>query len=105
MKTLFFRFTLLFTCIGLLFTSLAAGAPAAGKVYRAEDPESLLLNVAVVSDLHAANSLTHDRNQTLTRLFAGVARTPVPLDALVVNGVTSTAISLNPANARKPRKS
>lgn len=86
MKTLFFRFTLLFTCIGLLFTSLAAGAPHAGKRYQAEDSDAILLNVAVVSDLHAANELTHERNEVLTRLFAGVARTPVPLDAVVIPG-------------------
>ena len=86
MKTFLFRFTLLFTCIGLLFTSLAAGANSAGSAFKAEDPDAVLLNAVIVSDLHAANALSHDRNKALTRLFAGIDKSKTPPDALVLPG-------------------
>ena len=58
----------------------------AGSAYTADDEERVLLNVAVVSDLHTNGWTLHERNVNLLKLFRGIAKSSTPLDALVLPG-------------------
>ncbi len=86
MKLFFMRFTVFFTALLLTMLCLFNGSDKAGSAYEAADADAVRLNVAVVSDLHAASELKHDRSVVLARLFAGVAKSETPLDALVLPG-------------------
>ena len=92
MQTLFLRiFSVLLSAI-LSFMGTYNHVSDAGKAYGPEDPDGVLLNVAVVSDLHTNGWTTHTRNVTLLKLFHGVAKSETPLDALVMPGdLTETA--------------
>ena len=92
MKAVFSRFTLFFTAIILAFTCLFHGADRAGSAYQAEDPDSVKMYAAVVSDLHAVDKLNRDNNLVLEKLFAGVAKSETPLNAIVMPGdITNNA--------------
>ena len=70
----------------LAFVCLTNGADRAGAAYSAQAPDDVLMNAAVVSDLHASNSATHERNVKLEHLFAGIAKSQTRLNALVLPG-------------------
>ena len=82
MKTLFTRFALSFTSIILAFTCLFHGADRAGSAYQAEEPDKVLMNAVVVSDLHAVDKLNRDNNLVLEKLFAGVAKSETALELM-----------------------
>ncbi len=64
----------------------------AGSPFSPEDAEHVLLNAAVVSDLHTNGWPTHTRNVRLLKLFNGLSKSTAPIDALVFPGdLTETA--------------
>ena len=91
MKLFFSRFLLLFTSTLLALVCLFNGADRAGVPYQAEDPANVRLNVAVVSDLHAGESVRDDQNVALEKTFAGIAKSETKLDALVLPGDLANA--------------
>ena len=97
MNLFFSRFLLLFTSILLMLVCLFNGTDRAGAPYQAEDPANVRLNVAVVSDLHAAGNVRDDRNIALEKTFAGIAKSETKLDALVLPGDLSGDDTLNSA--------
>lgn len=62
------------------------GSYGAGSAYNAKVPESISLNVAVVSDLHAAGNLNRRASLVLAKLFNGISKSTDTLDAIVIPG-------------------
>lgn len=92
MEKLFFRILAFFLSAVLSFLGVQFRVKDAGSPFKPEDADSLLLNVAVVSDLHTNGWTPHERNIKLMKLFCGVSKSETPLDALVFSGdLTETA--------------
>ena len=99
MQTLFLRFLSFLLAFILPFMGAVHHVKDAGCPYAAEDKDSVLLNVAVASDLHTNSMTTHGHNVKLMRLFSGIAKSETPLDALVFPGdLTETAQTMEYAN-------
>ncbi|MBQ6065221.1 MAG: metallophosphoesterase [Clostridia bacterium] len=86
MKESYFHFLVLFNTILLAFTCLFQGTDKTGAAYSAKEPDKVLMNAVIVSDTHASDTLRHDNNKTLTKLFAGIGKSRTQLDAIVIPG-------------------
>ena len=86
MKTFFMRFTVLFTMIALAFICTFNGYDKAGSAYKAQDPDTVLMDAAVVADLHTRSAINRDENAVLTKLFSGISKSETKLNALVFAG-------------------
>ena len=93
MQIFFTRMLSVLLSLVLSFMGLQNHVKDAGNPYSPADEEhALLLNAAVVSDLHTNGWTTHERNVNLLKLFNGVAKSTAPLDAIVLPGdLTETA--------------
>ena len=92
MRLFFMRFTAFFTMIALAFICTFRGLDKAGSAYSAEDPDTVLMNAAVLADLHTKSRIGRDDNIVLTKLFSGVAKSETKLNALVFAGdITNNA--------------
>ena len=92
MKDFFSRFILFFTSITLAFICLFHGVDRAGSAFHAKDPDGIKMNAVVVSDLHAADKLTNDRDIILAKLFSGITKSETKLDAIALPGdITNNA--------------
>ena len=71
----------------------------AGSPYAPADKDGVLLNAAVVSDLHTNGMTTHGHNVKLMKLFSAISKSETPLDAIVFPGdLTETAQTMEYAN-------
>lgn len=61
------------------------------KSYAPAESESVLLNVALISDTHSDSSYFHERSRILRRVFCGISRTDSLPDAVVIAGDVSNA--------------
>ena len=86
MKTFFMRFTVLFTMIALAFICTFNGYDKAGSAYSAQDSDAVLMDAAVVADLHTRSAINRDENAVLTKLFSGISKSETKLNALVFAG-------------------
>lgn len=86
MKTVFSRFLLFFTSVILALTCLFTGADRAGSAYEAQKPDEILMNAVIVSDTHTSDTVRHQNNKTLAKLFAGIGKSKTKLDAVVIPG-------------------
>lgn len=92
MEKLYMRILAFFLSAVLSFMGTQNHVKDAGSPFKPEDAEQVLLNVAVVSDLHTNGWTPHAHNVKLMRLLCGVSKSETPLDALVVPGdLTETA--------------
>lgn len=92
MQKLFIRILSFFLSAVLSVMGVVNHVKDAGSPYDVEDKEGILLNVAVVSDLHTNGWAPHQNNVKLLRLLSGVSKSETPLDALVMPGdITETA--------------
>ena len=93
MKGAYFRFLVLFQSMLLAFVCVTNGAVQAGSSYSAQAPDTVLLNAVIVSDTHASDTLRHDNNKTLTKLFAGIGKSRTEPDAVIIPGdLTQSAL-------------
>lgn len=94
MQAFFIRFLSVLFSVILSLTGTVNRVADAGSAYAPEDADSVLLNVAVVSDLHTNRTVTHRHNVKLMQLLSGVSKSEAPIDALVMPGdLTETAQS------------
>ncbi len=99
MQAILLRFLSLLVAFLLPFMGAVNHTGDAGKPYAAEDKDGVLLNAAVVSDLHTNRLTTHGHNVNLMKLFSGISKSETPLDALVFPGdLTETAQAMEYAN-------
>lgn len=76
----------LLTAALYLFVGGINGVMFAGKRYAPENAEALLLNAVLTADIHVDSDPLHPRNVWLMKLLRGIARSDVPVDALVLAG-------------------
>ncbi|MCR5042360.1 MAG: metallophosphoesterase [Clostridia bacterium] len=92
MKLFFYRLSVTFVMILYAFIGIFNGVPGAGSAYGAKEPANVLLNAAVVSDLHTDGNIVRDRNIVLAKLFSGIGKSETKLDAVVMPGdITNSA--------------
>lgn len=62
-----------------------------GSEYSAADGESILLDLALVSDMHSDSDYFHERSGILRKALCGISQTDCIPDALVISGDISNA--------------
>ena len=79
--------TVVICCLCVINGSFDAGAP-----YTPEDPDAVLLNAVLITDIHTDGDTKRDRNILLTKLFSGINKSEQPLDVLAIAGdITNSA--------------
>ncbi len=73
-----------------------------GEKYYPDDKDKILLNSALIADIHTDGDALRDRNNIIRSGIAGISRSAVPVDALVMAGdITNSAAKVEYTNLNR----
>lgn len=91
----FSKITAFIMSVLMSFTSFFSFLPTyfwfGDKTYTIEDSESILLDVALISDVHSSSEYFHERSRMMRKVLCGISQADHIPDAIVISGDVSNA--------------